>query len=235
MKTRLMCLMSVILILSLVGTSVAGNIDPDLVGWWTFDDGVGSVAKDLSGNSVDAVFFGDGPAWATDAGRGGIVVFDGTDDYIFIDGFYTVPVYTLALWFRVDGGAGQRDIFSAYARGVVHGILLEMQAAGTLRYLHRYPLGTGGGTNIYTTTSYDDGAWYHVAMVKSDDTIALFINGEEVGTAADSSIFNPGDAFGVALGCLDDERGLARMFPGAMDDVRIYSRPMTQAEIQPIM
>ncbi|MEJ2701740.1 MAG: PA14 domain-containing protein, partial [Sedimentisphaerales bacterium] len=89
--------------------------------------------------------------------------------------------------------------------------------------------------NIYTTTAYGDGAWYHAAMVKSADTIALYINGEEVGTAADTSVFNPGDAFGVALGCLDNERGLARMFPGAMDDVRIYDRPMAQEEIQAVM
>ncbi len=222
------------LILVLAGVSYAGNVDPDLVGWWTFDDGSGSVAKDLSGNGVDAVFSG-GPTWDTDVGHGGVLVFDGVDDYVFIDGLYSVPVYTISLWFRVDGGSAQRDIFSAYALTVIHGILLEMQADGTLRYLHRYPLGTGGGTNIYTTTAYDDGAWYHVAMVKSVDTIALYINGEQVGTAADTSVFNPGDAFGVALGCLDNERGLARMFPGAMDDVRIYDRPMAQEEIQLVM
>jgi hypothetical protein len=222
------------LVLALAGVSGAGNVDPDLVGWWTFDDGSGSLAKDLSGNGVDAVFSG-GPTWDTDAGHGGVLVFDGTDDYVFIDGLYSVPVYTISLWFRVDGGSAQRDIFSAYALTVIHGILLEMQADGTLRYLHRYPLGTGGGTNIYTTTAYGDGAWYHAAMVKSADTIALYINGEEVGTAADTSVFNPGDAFGVALGCLDNERGLARMFPGAMDDVRIYDRPMAQEEIQAVM
>lgn len=235
MRTKLICLMSLILVLGLVGTSVAGNIDPDLVGWWTFDDGAGSVAKDLSGNGVDAVFFGDGPAWDTDPGHGGIVVFDGTDDYIFIDGFYSVPVYTATLWFRVDGGSAQRDIFSAYARGVLHGIFLELQAGGTLRYLHRYPLGTGGGTNVYSTETYDDGAWYHVAMVKRTDAITLYVDGVEIASAADSSVFNPGDAFGVALGCLDNERGLERMFPGAMDDVRIYGRPMEQAEIESIM
>ena len=221
-------------VLGLVGVVTAGNIDPDLVGWWTFDDGEGSVAKDLSGNGVDAVFFG-GATWATDAAHGGVVTFDGVDDYVFIDGFYSVPVYTVTLWFRVDGGSAQRDIFSAYARTVLHGIFLEMQAGGTLRYLHRYPLGTGGGTNIYTTETYEDGAWYHVAMVKRTDTISLYVDGAEAATAADTSVFNPGDAFGVALGCLDNERGLARMFPGQMDDVRIYRRPMGQAEIQSIM
>ncbi|MBN1807051.1 MAG: hypothetical protein JW837_17515 [Sedimentisphaerales bacterium] len=222
------------LILSLMGTSLAQNIDPSLVGWWTFDEGSGSVAKDTSGESVDGTFFGD-PSWGQDGDHRGVLLFDGTDDYVFIDGLFQVPVYTIALWFRVDNGSGQRDIFSAYAVGVKHGILLEMQTDGTLRYLHRYPLGTGGGTNIYTTTTYDDGAWYHAVMVKSANNIKLYINGEELGTAADSSVFNPGDAFGVALGCLDDERELARMFPGAMDDVRIYNRALSIEEIQAVM
>jgi hypothetical protein len=227
-------LVSAILVLVLVVTGTAQNIDPSLVGWWTFDEGSGTVAKDLSGKSVDGTFFGE-PKWGQDGDHRGVLLFDGTDDYVFIDGLFQVPVYTISLWFRVDNGSGQRDIFSAYAVGVAHGILLEMQADGTLRYLHRYPLGTGGGTNIYTTTTYDDGAWYHAAMVKSVDTIALYINGELLDTATDTSEFNPGDMFGVALGCLDDERGLARMFPGAMDDVRIYDRPMSQEEIQATM
>jgi hypothetical protein len=234
MCRKLICLIYFVLVLCLVGTSSAQNIDPSLVGWWTFDDGSGTVAKDTSGKSVDGTFFG-GPTWGQEGSHRGILLFDGTDDYVFIDGLFTVPVYTITFWFRVDGGSGQRDIFSAYALGVQHGILLELSGDGTLRYLHRYPLGTGGGTNIYTTTTYDDGAWYHAAMVKSVDTIALYINGELVDSTADTSEFNPGDAFGVALGCLDDERGLARLLPGAMDDVRIYDRVMSQEEIQAIM
>ncbi|MFH1883853.1 MAG: LamG domain-containing protein, partial [Planctomycetota bacterium] len=229
MSKKLSCLISFVLVLCLVGTSAAQNIDPSLVGWWTFDDGSGTVAKDLSGNGVDATFFGE-PTWGTEGSHGGVLLFDGTTatpEYVLMDGSYQVPVYTITLWFRVEDGSGQRDIFSAYAPGVQHGILLELGGDGTLRYLHRYPLGTGGGTNIYTTTTYDDGAWYHAAMVKSVDTIALYINGEQVDSAADTSEFNPGDAFGVVLGILDHERAPGRLFPGAMDDFRIYDRPMS--------
>jgi PA14 domain/Concanavalin A-like lectin/glucanases superfamily len=237
MRGKLILLTLCVCVLSLAGTSPAANIDPSLVGWWMFEDGSGTAAKDVSGKSVDAVFTG-GVTWGQDSQRGGILLFNGTTaspQYAFIDGGFNLPVYTMALWFRVDGGSGQRDIFSAYAKGVRHGILLEMQGDGTLRYLHRYPLGTGGGTNIYTTGSYDDGAWYHVAMVKSVDQIALYINGQEVGRTADTSKFNPGDTFGVALGILDNERAAARLFPGAMDDVRIYNRPLSQEEIQAVV
>ena len=173
MYKKLIYLTSFVLVLALVGTSDAQNIDPSLVGWWTFDEGSGTVAKDLSGESVDGTVFGD-LKWGQEGDHRGVLLFDGTLDaweYVFIDGEFNLPIYTIALWFRIDGGAGSRDILSAYAPGVDHGILLELQGGGTLRYLHRYPLGTGGGSNIYTTTTYDDGAWYHAAMVKSVVTI----------------------------------------------------------------
>ena len=237
MRGKLIWLSIFVCVLSLVGISPAGNVDPALVGWWMFEDGSGTVAKDASGKSVDGAFTGT-LTWGRDAQHGGILLFDGTTavpEYVFIDGAFNLPVYTMALWFRVDGGTGNRDVLSAYARGVRHGILLEVQAAGTLRYLHRYPLGTGGGTNIYTATPYADGAWYHVAMTKSVDQIALFINGQEVGRTADTSKFNPGDTFGIALGILDNERAAARLFPGAMDDVRVYNRPLSAEEIQKLV
>ncbi len=240
MCRKLICLISFALVLCLVGTSTAQNIDPSLVGWWTFDDGSGTVAKDLTGKSVDAVLTGN-VSWGQESQHGGILLFDGSLDaweYVFIDGLFTVPVYTITVWFRVDGTTGDhQDVLSAYAPGVVHGILLEVRSDGVLRYLNRYPLGTGGGTNIYTTTTFVDGAWYHAAMVKSVNTITLYINGEEIGSAADTSKFNPGDTFGIALGILDHERAGAdkRLLLGAMDDVRIYDRVMSQEEIQAIM
>ncbi len=215
------------------GLSTAYAADPSLAGWWKLDDGAGTVAAESSGRSVEGTLFGD-PAWTTEGIFGGGLLFDGADDYIFIDGKFELPEYTMAVWFRVDQ-SGQRDILSAYAVGVQHGILLELQAAGTLRFLHRFPLGTGGGNNIYTTTTYDDGAWYHAAIMKSADTITLFVNGEEVDSLPDSSTFNAGDSFGLAVGVLDDERGANRLFLGAMDEVRVHNRALSQAEVQAIM
>ena len=227
--------LSVVLVLCIVGATTAQNIDPSLVGWWTFDDGSGNIAGDLSGKSVGGTLV-NGPTWGFEGEHRGVLQFDGVDDYVFIDGHFNLPVYTMAAWFRCDGGSAERDILSAYAPGVVHGILLELQADGQLRYLHRYPLGTGGGSNIrVATATYDDNTWYHVAMVKSENKIALYINGEEVGTAGDTSEFNPGDTFGIALGRLDNERTTTRFLPGAIDDVRIYDRPLTVEEIQAAM
>ena len=243
MFRKLVKSLSLFLVLCLAGTSTAQNVDPSLIGWWTFEDGFGSVAKDLTGKSVDADVFGD-VTWGQDKQYGGILVFDGTTDseetweYAFIDGQFNVPIYTITVWFRMDAETGaHQDIVSAYSSpGVGHGILLELRNNGVLRYLHRYPLGLGGGSNIYTTETYNDGQWYHAAMVKADGQIRLYINGQEVGNTADNSIFNPGDTFGIALGILDHERagGDKRLFQGAIDDVRIYDKPISAEEIQAI-
>ncbi len=239
MRRNLIWLTFAVCVLGLAGTSPAGNIDPALVGWWMFEDGSGTTARDVSGKSVDGVFTST-VTWGRDTERGGILLFDGTEavpEYVFIDGAFNVPVYTMTVWFRVDGATGtHRDVVSAYARTVRHGILLEVRTDGVLRYLHRYPLGTGGGNNIYTTTRYDDGQWYHAAMLKSVDQIALYINSQEVGRTGDTSKFNPGDTFGIALGSLDNERATdKRCLLGAMDDVRLYNRPLSRAEIQAVM
>ena len=240
MRRILLCSFSLILLVSLVGTSPAGNIDPSLVGWWSFEDGSGLVARDVSGKSVNAEITGN-VSWEREDQHGGILLFNGTLaawEYAFVDGDFNLPFYTITIWFRVDGNTGtHQDVLSAYAPGVRHGILLEVRSDGVLRYLHRYPLGTGGGTDLRTTTRYDDGLWYHAAMVKAAGQIRLYINGQEVGTAADNSVFNPGDTFGIALGILDHERtgDDKRLLFGAIDDVRIYDRPLSEVEIQAIM
>jgi len=233
MRKELMPILIAAMLLGLFHLPEARGADPSLVGWWKLDDGAGTIALDSSGRSVDGTLFGE-PEWLAKAVYGGGLLFDGTDDYIFIDGHFQLAEYTMSVWFRVDS-AGQRDILSAYAVGVQHGILLEVQAAGTLRYLHRYPLGTEGGVNVYTTASYADGAWYHAAIVKASDQITLYINAEQVGSTADTSVFDPTDSFGLAVGVLDDERGVDRPFLGPMDDIRVYDRALAQAEIRKAM
>jgi len=243
MSRKLVNSFCIILILGLAGISTAGNVDPGLVGWWSFEDGAGALARDVSGKSVNAEITGN-VSWGQESPYGGILLLDGTVDsqdtweYAFIDGDFNLPFYTITIWFRAGSDIGdEQDVLSAYAPGVVHGILLEVRADGTLRYLHRYPLGTGGGSNIYTTTRYDDDQWHHAAIVKADGQIRLYIDGQEAGTATDNSVFNPGDTFGVALGILDHERtgDDKRLLQGAIDDVRIYDRPISQSEIQAIM
>ena len=42
--------------------------DPDLLGWWKFDDGTGTIAVDSSGNGNDGVFIQSGLRASSEAG-----------------------------------------------------------------------------------------------------------------------------------------------------------------------
>jgi hypothetical protein len=160
---------------------------------------------------------------------GQAIKLDGARDYISIESSYTLPTYSVALWFRVDGGTGARDLFSLYGSTDGHGILLEITATNTMRFLHRSPVGTGGGSNVYSTSTHGDGAWYHVTLVKSAEAMTLYINGESVGSVADSTQFDQTLAR-LVLGVLR-HNSLSRYFPGALDELYIYGRALSQAEI----
>ena len=228
----LIYLASIFLVLACALTTTAQNVDPSLVGWWTFDEDTGDVALDKSGNGNDAVLL-NGPTWGTAADHRGIMILDGVDDHIHIDGtVYELPLYTMTLWFRVDGGSGDRVALSAKGPTGVNGVLLQIQGAGTMRNLHRYPFASGGGSNLYTTETYDDGAWHHAATVQTESEMILYMDGQEVGRQPETNLFQ-GPLGEIWLGTLDQRMG--RMFPGPLDDFRIYNRALNAEEIAAIM
>jgi len=232
MSKQINYLISFVFVLGVTLTSTANAEDPSLVGWWTFDEDLGTIAKDSSGNGNDATLLG-GPTWGTDPEHRGILLFDGDDDHAHIDGTpFELPNYTIALWFRVDGGSGDRDILSAKGPSGVNGVLLEIEPDGTLRNLHRFPFASGGGSDIYTDASYDDGSWHHVAAVKTASEMILYVDGQQVGLEPDSTQFE-GPLGEIWLGILDQR--MQRLFFGAIDDLRIYDRVLSEQEIQTIM
>ena len=54
----------VILLASMFLTGIVNADDPNLVGWWKFDDDFGSTAADSSVNGNSGILFGE-PIWVT--------------------------------------------------------------------------------------------------------------------------------------------------------------------------
>jgi len=195
----------------------------NLVAHYAFDGNV----TDSTGAHPGAVA---GAPQYTPGKVGQAIKFDGARDYVTSEGTYTLSSYTVALWFRVDGGTGQRDMFSLYDELGGHGILLEIGDPARVRFLHRSPVSaTGAGTNVYSTSTHGDGAWYHVAAVKSATTMSLYLNGELAGSAADATVFDKALAR-MAVGVLRVD-SLGRYLPGAVDDLYLYGRDLSQGEI----
>jgi len=225
-------------------TSPGAAGEPNLVGWWKFDEGSGTVAIDFSGNGLDGTINGN-PAWGTSSpsDQSPYLLFDGTNDWVDVNsipqGKFLFSNYTIAMWFRVDGGSGQRDLFGVTNSIGDHGILLEhghSMAPDGIRYINRAPFspaGMGAPEEIYTPSNVkvNDDNWHHVAAVRESDTSRLlYVDGVLVGSNTNNlpAFTEPAR---VALGVCKYS-WLARWWNGAIDDVRIYDVPLSLAEIQ---
>lgn len=197
----------------------------NLVAHYLFDGNVIDATGAHPGTVVGAPTYTAGKV-------GQAIKFDGVRDYVFNEGTYGLPSYTVALWFRVEGGTGARDLVSFYDELVNHGILLEITATGTVRFLHRSPVSaTAAGTNVYSTSTHADGAWCHVAAVKSATTMTLYLNGEPAASAAESTVFDK-NLTRLMVGMLKHTATTdMRYLPGAVDDLYLYGRDLSQAEI----
>ncbi|MCX6275512.1 MAG: T9SS type A sorting domain-containing protein [Bacteroidetes bacterium] len=74
--------------------------------------------------------------------------------------------------------------------------------------------------------------WYHVAGTYDGNELKCFVDGNLAGTTAFQGTIAPSTSYPLALGRLADPvYGPDRYFSGAMDEVRIWSRALSQSEI----
>jgi len=203
--------------------------------WLTFDDPGGTTVYDVGGKQVGTMTnFADAAA-ARVAGRFNRAIdFDGTDDHVVIGQGYVPPSYasdrTTAAWIRTTGlGAiiawgKNRDYNKWHMR-------LESETGrfvptGALR------VETGGGS-VRGTRDLRDGKWHHVAAVFANDgtpdveDVLLYVDGaaEAIDEVRPKRIFT--DVAPVTVGRDSQNRHL----PGTIDEVRIYHRALSPAEI----
>ena len=229
MVRKLTHLFSLFLALSLLLTSVAKAVDPDLHGWWRLDEGSGTTVFDFSGNGNDGALR-NGPTWA--AGKiGGAIQLDGTDDFVEIPHDVSLTAsneVTVMAWIY----ARRLEVPGAGYQGIVaksndpRSYSLYTTAAGPLHFST-----TSGGAYVGTVSNapVPINQWVHVCAMVESGHHEYYINGQPAGTGG-SGIVLPGaaDTASVMIGRTPEG---SREFGGMIDDVRIYMRGLTQAEI----
>jgi uncharacterized repeat protein (TIGR01451 family) len=145
------------------------------------------------------------------------ITFDGVDDYLSIqDTDFARGDYTVALWFK-SSATTQQALFAATDAGG-HGVLLELQPNGTMRYLHRFPSGGSGGVQLFSPTAYNDGQWHHATAVYEDHVLRLFMDGVQVATTQNGAETGATTLLDVALGRLTITNA-SRYFAGSLDEL----------------
>ena len=89
---------------------------------------------------------------------------------------------------------------------------------------------SGLETVVISTSGPLETGWQQVAVVFKADALELYLNGELVGSAIPMSLpIELGETTENWLGMSIDP--LDNLFQGALDDVRIYNRALSQVEI----
>ncbi len=198
-----------------------------LVAYYTFDETPGVVVKDLSGNGLDGAIVG-GAEW-TEGVNGGAILLNGVDSYVDLGvspAFDIKDEITLAAWvFPMDVANGEENEWIAKGD---HAWALKEKGDGRFEYFI-YD-GTWIAPSVPLGVTYD-AAWNHFAGTYDGKTLKMYINGEKVqsmehaGTIAVSG-------HEVHLG--HNSEVVDRFFEGALDEVMIYNRALTDAEIKSV-
>jgi hypothetical protein len=216
MCRRLIYLISFVLLLSIAHT---GTAKAELVGWWRFDEGFGTVANDSSGYGNDGTFSGD-PQWTVGM-LGGALEFDGTDDYIEVPDNESLQLwerFTLAAWIYQTESSSSR-IIDKIGAGTANGPHLDTHPGTVLR--------SCSGTCISTSAEYTLEQWHHAAVTFDAGEVKLYIDGSLEGQGSAPSPL-AGNSLSLRIGADSDGRSL---FFGIIDDARVYNRALTEAEI----
>ncbi|MFL6531445.1 MAG: LamG-like jellyroll fold domain-containing protein, partial [Chthoniobacterales bacterium] len=86
----------------------------------------------------------------------------------------------------------------------------------------------GSGDDLAGTTTVLPGQWYHAAVTYDGAAVRLYLNGQLEGTKPTPSLNTALDANGLTIGL----RPATSVFNGKIDEVQIFNRALTQAEIQ---
>jgi hypothetical protein len=225
-----------------------------LVAHWPLDEGAGNTAADIVGGH-DGTLKG-GVAWAGEGSplNGDALSFDGYSDgvahatdpgtinWVSVDPFDVVgPGITLAAWIRPEGfDIGDARIITKQKTWSSSDIwwMLSTYTDGTALRM-RLKTDDGGADNG-TTTMFSDtgylevGVWSHVAATYDGSKMRLYHNAVEIMSTDKTGTIQADPTAAVAIGNspLGDPGGLRATFHGLIDDVRAYSRALSEPEFR---
>lgn len=204
-----------------------------LVAAYSFNEGSGTTLTDLSGNGSNGTI--NGATWTTGK-YGGALSFNGSSSYVDLGNPASLQLtgsMTWSAWIYALANPGDDGQIVAKSDGSSGWQFKTSPDMGP----HTFGVGVSPSSaslvQRYSTTTRSLNTWYHVAGVynASARTLDIYVNGVLVNGALSGTIpssqFN-NSAVNVNIG----RRAGGFYFNGIIDEVRIYNRALSLAEIQ---
>ncbi|MDD5430614.1 MAG: prepilin-type N-terminal cleavage/methylation domain-containing protein [Candidatus Pacebacteria bacterium] len=205
--------------------------DPNLIGYWPLDEGTGTTVYDVSGIGNDLTF-ASVPVWTTGKIRGALD-FDGANDSVnktspTVD--LSTNKITMAAWVYIEGhgtsDGADNNIFSI--RDAYDYYKLGWNYTSNLAFT-QLDFTDNTAASLQSTVAVTDGTgvWYHIAATYDTSVVKIYINGVFDTSVTKNktlrSITTP-----LSIGSLVNS---TRFFNGIIDEMRLYNRALSAAEI----
>jgi concanavalin A-like lectin/glucanase superfamily protein len=206
------------------GVSLAAT--PDLVAAYGFEENAGPVTADASGNGLTAVLVG--ATWTTQGKYGNALDFDGTTSWVTV--VHDAPALKLTTAMTLEAWVKRTAAASQWTDVVYKGNDNYFLASSTSTGGRPAAGGIFGTTNatVVGPAALPVGTWVHLATTYNGSNLRLYVNGSQVASINRTGALAT-SGFPLQIG---GDSFYGQRFTGTIDEVRIYKRALTQAEIQ---
>ncbi|HSX29490.1 MAG TPA: LamG-like jellyroll fold domain-containing protein [Candidatus Saccharimonadales bacterium] len=201
-------------------------------GAWGFNETSGTTSADASGNNNIATLL-NGLAFAAGKNGNGLL-FDGVNDYLNIANAAPLDIagtaFSMSAWLKPAGGGADQVLISkgwnTAMTSPYYQYGLELQSGGLQPV---FQIGTASGVQaVGMGSNLTVNQWSHLAIVFNGTSAQFYVNGVLTSTKTmNATLTARGNA--LHLGA-DAQPG--QYYKGALDDMRVYNRTLTQVEVQ---
>ena len=217
------------------GGSSCSPIPDGMVAWWPGDGNSDDILGGTPGVLQGAVTFASGQVRQAFS-------LNGSNSWVDLGNAPKVRVsaadFSVEAWVLFNSHQGDMSVVDKMSAGGVNadGWRLIKQADD------RFWFCFGGGTQnrctpldtaftVYSTTHVVPGVWFHVAAVKSNVGFALYVNGVREDSRSAVPSFVDTDSADLRLG-FSVEQGASANLDGLIDEVKLFNRALTDAEVR---
>jgi hypothetical protein len=202
----------------------------NLVNWYPLDELAGTTAADIFGGKDGTQVGGPAPL----AGKvGGALNFDGVNDKVIVNStfqFHQPGDATLEFWLNTPATGHQAVFWTRGDDADTNRFNIFVNGDQTFGFDYRSPSGALHSLLGQCCTGFPipPNTWTHLTITRTGNTYRFYVNATLAASAVDASPDLPTSTAWQMSG-----RG-GFLYKGSLDEVSIYNRALSQAEIQAI-
>jgi prepilin-type N-terminal cleavage/methylation domain-containing protein len=213
-----------------------------LLGYWPMDEGSGSTASDQSGNGNGLTWGGSQSSPSSTyyvAGKVGTAgYFNGSNDKASVGSIsafnnFGTGDFSIAFWINPQGSwsATTQGIIGQKTNDTAPGFQIYHDSGDSTQIRLRMGDAAGNGGDVKSTVgSVSTGQWTFIVAMRQSGIGYIYVNGVQNSSTANNKNISGGSA-SFNIGYADT---WGAYYTGYLDDVRVYSRALSAAEIAAI-